>query len=282
MWIGLLPAIKNFAGIALKSADKTKLLFAAGTIGVVGTGICAAKATPKAMEVDNEIVTKSYDLNLEEDARKRYVLERRIKEVAPLYLPAIACGVISVACFGISNHRLATKAAASAALAGTLEHALESYSSKTLKVAGEETYNKIQKAIADDIPDKILEKTRDRYLTEADAANLYSHTAHDVLWYDCVTNRIFWATEAKILDAESKVNQQIIQEQVATISDFYANLYLESEGSALRALGWDSGDSMVDSMSIVFGSKLDPETHIPMNSINYRWKVVYPHEGHDR
>lgn len=282
MWQGIIPALKQSAVATLKSVDKAKLLFAAGAVGVVGTGVCAAKATPEALSRSNEIEFDSYQMEWNDERERRaYVLKRKAVEVAPLYLPAVGCGVISVACFGLSNKELVTKAAASAALAGTLERALESYSEKTLEVAGEEVHQKIQQAVADDIPDEVMEKARG-YLTDSDVANMYPHGAHDVLWYDCVTNRIFWSTEAKILDAESKVNQQIIQEQVATISDFYANLFLEGEGSALRALGWDSGDTTVDSMSIVFGSRLDPETHIPMNSISYRWKVIYPHEGSGR
>ena len=282
MWQGIIPALKQSATTTLKSIDKTKLLFAAGTAGVVGTGVCAAKATPEALSRSNEIEFDSYQMEWrDERERKSYVLKRKAVEVAPLYLPTIGCGMLAIACFGMSNRQLATKAAASAALAGTLEKALESYSEKTLEVAGEEVHQKIKQAVADDIPDEVMAKARG-YLTEADGANIYPHGAHDVLWYDKVTDRIFWSTEAKILDAESKVNQQIIQEQVATISDFYANLFLESEGSALRALGWDSGDSYIDSMSIVFGSRLDPETHIAMNSIYYNWKVIYPHEGSGR
>ena len=274
MWMGLIPALKETAVATLRSVDKTKLLFAAGAVGVVGTGVCSAKATPKAMERINDIEFDSYQLDWDSERdRRKYVLKREAVEVAPGYLPAVACGALAIACFGMSNRQLAAKAAASAALAGTLERALESYSEKTLEVAGEETYGKIQQAIADDIPDGVLHKARG-YLTDGDVANLYPHGAHDVLWYDCVTDRMFWSTETKILDAESKVNQQLISEQVATISDFYANLFLDSEGSALRALGWDSGDTLVNSMSIVFGSRLDPETHIPMNSINYRWKVI--------
>ena len=282
MWQGIIPALQKSAMATLQSIDKTKLLFAAGVAGVAATGICSAKATPEALSRSTEIEFDSYQMDWNnERERKSYVLKRKLVEVAPLYLPAVGCGALAVACFGMSNKQLVAKAAASAALAGTLEKALESYSEKTLEVAGEEVHQKIKQAVADDIPDEVMEKARG-YLTEADVANMYAHGAHDVLWYDKVTDRIFWSTEAKILDAESKVNQQIIQEQVATISDFYANLFLESEGSALRALGWDSGDSYVDSMSIVFGSRLDPETHIPMNSIYYNWKVIYPHEGSGR
>ena len=264
--------------LAVQNIGKTKLLFGAGSVLVATTGVCAAKAAPVAVTRINDI--RWDDMQIEEtpSGHKLYRMKRYALEVAPLYLPAILAGGAAIACFGYSNKQLAMKAAASAAAAGMAERMLTSYSEKAMEELGEDAHNRIMQAVANDVPEAVMERSRG-YLKDDDVANLYPHMAHDVLWYDCVMDKLFWSTESKILDAESKVNQQIIGEQAATIADFYAYMMLDSEGSASRALGWSQFDSHVNSLSIIFGSKLDPVTHIPINTIAYRWVPIYPREG---
>ncbi len=276
-WQGLVPLAKQLALGTVGNLDKAKLLFGLGTAAVVGTAVCSAKA---GIESDKRIWKIRDDDSRREDdddGHKRYRRKRYAKEVLPLWIPCGLCMATAVISFGMSNKQLAAKALAASSAAAVAEHMLESYSEKAIEVVGEEAEQKIRQAIADDIPEEVMEKERG-YVTDTDVANLYPRINHDELWFDHVTQRLFWATESDILNAESTVNQQLLDTGLATIGDFYAAFPrpLGCSGQVCDAIGWDSSHAMANKMDIIFGSKLDDATGLVMKSISYRTTVVYP------
>ena len=188
VWQGLLPTLGAAAKASMKNLDKTKVLFATGTMGVISTGVCSAIASPEASRRVNDIKWASEDVPKEE--RRKYKATRYATEVAPLYIPAALSGFLAILSFGLSNKELSARVMMASAAAGTAERLLESYSEKTLEIAGEEIEKQIRQAVADDIPDEVMEKSRG-YLPESEVANLYPHKSHDTLWYDCVMDRMF-------------------------------------------------------------------------------------------
>lgn len=276
VWQGLMPMLTGAAKQVVSNLDKTKVLFALGTAGVVGTAVTAAKASPESGRRIETIRQEDMQREDSEDGHRAYRTKRYVKEVAPLWIPCgIAIGV-TVISFGMSNKQLAARAAASAAAAGVAERLLESYSEKAIEIVGEETEEKIRQAMADDIPEEVMEKARG-YVTESDVANLYPHKMHDELWYDHVTGRIFWATETDIERSRADVNAKIGSESFACIADFYIGLLLETS-KLEEANGWDQTDSMINTMDIRYGSKLDQTTGLVMKAIDYKTKPLFPKE----
>lgn len=276
MWQGLLPMLTGAAKQVVQNLDKTKVLFAIGTAGVAATAVTAAKASPESERRIEAIRQEDFKREDSEDGHRAYRAKRYLKEVVPLWLPCGMAMCVTIVSFGMSNKQLAVRAAASAAAAGLAERMLESYSEKAIEIVGEETEEKIRQAMADDIPDEVMEKARG-YVTESDVANLYPHKMHDELWYDHVTGRIFWATETDIERSRADVNAKIGSETFACVSDFYVGLLLETSKFE-EASGWDSTDSMINSMDIRYGSRLDPQTGLVMKAIDYKVKPLFPKE----
>lgn len=262
---------------ALKNVDKTKMLFAVGTSCIIGTGIASAKAAPEAARRIDEIKFDDWQQELSEGEHRTYRLKRYALEVAPLYIPAVIFGGTAIACFGISNKQLAVRAATATAAANVAERMLDSYSSKVVEEIGEEAERKIMQAVSEDVPEEVIEKARG-YLTDKDVANMYPHMLNEKLFYDKVTGRLFWSTEEKILNAESAINKQIIDEQVATVNDFYAVLVLECDSIMGNAVGFDSSNPRARSMDIIFGSKRDEALGLALSTISYRTCAVFPQE----
>lgn len=276
LWKGLIPTLVSAARTSVTNLDKAKMLFVLGTGGVIGTAITAAKASPISARRVETIKADDFQLELTEGEHRKYRAKRYAKEVLPLWIPCGISMATAIVGFGMSNKQFAMRAAAASAAAGIAERMLESYSEKALEIVGEETEAKIRQAVADDIPDEVLEKASG-YLTDNDVANLYPHMTHDELWYDHVTGRLFWAKEADIFKAESDTNMKTKRDGFGTIADFYSCLMLES-GKLEEANGWDANDSSIDLLEIHIGSRLDPVTGLVMKAIDYRTKCLFPKE----
>lgn len=141
-------------GTVLVQAQKNSpnLLFGAGIVGVVGTVVLSSRATLKAVAITEQTSANLIQINgLEHDdySEKDRVKDKTVAyshaavDITKLYAPAIALGVISVACL-TQSHRVLTQrnVALTAAFAG-VEKALESYRDRVIAEVGPEREAKI-------------------------------------------------------------------------------------------------------------------------------------------
>lgn len=109
------------------------------SVGVIGTAYLSGKAAVKA---EKELET------LGEDAP----LEKKVKAVAPIYIPTAAAGATTILCM-LGANTLSRKQQASMLAAGALmEQTYKKYRDKAEEFLGE---NFIEKEIAKDIPDEV-------------------------------------------------------------------------------------------------------------------------------
>lgn len=263
------------------SRNAPKIIFAMATMSTCGSVLTSAKVSPEAY---------ARYLTIKDDAfvdcghiseHKAYVRKRVFREVVPLYIPTILLLGGGIAAFAFSNKMLSTRAAGAAAayvLAERTIESLDAYRDEVIERYGEEVDTEIRQKIADDIPEEIVERSRG-YFSEHELANRFPHTAHDTLWYDRTANTWFWATKADILNAESTVNQQLLDVGVATVNDFYAAFpqIMQLDGQINEAVGWSASSSRVNKLDILFGSKPDEANYgLAVNTISYRTMVVNP------
>lgn len=121
--------------------NKSLLLACLGGVGVIATGVLAAKASPKANILLQEAEKEKGD--------KLTTLEK-IKTAAPVYVPAILVGASTVACIFGAN-ALNTKQQASLASAyALLDNSYKEYKAKVEELYGEDADERIKEGIAKD------------------------------------------------------------------------------------------------------------------------------------
>ena len=240
-----------------------------------------AKASPEVYSRYLSIKDDAFEDCEHISEHKSYVRRRIVRELAPCYIPAALLLAGGVTSFAISNNMLSTRAAGAAAAYALAERTIESldaYRDEVIERYGEEIDTDIRQKIADDVPEEIMERSRG-YFSEAELANRFPHTAHDTLWYDRTANTWFWATKSDILNAESTVNQQLLDVGIATINDFYAAFpqVMQLDGKVNEAVGWDSSSSRANKLDILFGSKPDEANFgLAVDTISYRATIVNP------
>jgi hypothetical protein len=154
--------------VLITQKHSPKILFAAGTIGVIGTVVLACRATLKIGDV-LETTEKHVDFISEEagteqisheDANKR-IAKIKLKtalEIAKLYVPAMGLGIVSITAL-TGSHVILTKrnTAVMAAYAG-LDRAYKEYRQRVTNEFGADTDRKFAMGTGDTV---VEEKTAD-------------------------------------------------------------------------------------------------------------------------
>ena len=252
--------------LAKASANKPVIFFAVGVGCVIAEGILAYRAGKHLPAIIDDIA--------EEEDRK-VMVKRIVKEAIPVAAPPVIFGTAAVTSFGLGQRELIARASAFATAYSMSERALSSYQEKVIEKFGEEGHKAVQELADSDIPEDVKKKA-EGYLNGSDTANVQPHDANDELFYDKETGILFWSTEQKIADAESAVNKQIIDNQIACINDFYAYLNLNVSNMG-ETFGWNSAyENRAKRLDVRYGGHHDDEMHRSLTTISYNWDVVFP------
>lgn len=195
----------------LKRNSSTILTYV-GAAGVIGTTITAIQATPKAIQLLEQI---------EEDKGDDLTNLEKIQVAVPVYIPTIILGASTLACiFGanVLNKRSQASVASAYAL---LSSSYKEYRDKVLDLYGEEAESLVVEKIAQDNYDK-------ETVPEDDGKELF---------YDDYSKRYFRSTVEKVQRAEYEINRDLIMQDYATINDFYKYLDLPPIDGGDK-LGW--------------------------------------------
>lgn len=195
--------------------NASTILTCIGGAGVVATSVLAVTATPKALKL------------LEEAEKKKgeeLTTVETIKTAGPVYIPAIAVGLSTIACIFGANALNKRQQAALVSAYALLDSSYKEYRKKVNDIYGEDADDNINKEIA-----------KDKY-DESDISN----DDEKQLFYDMFSRRYFNSTIEDVQRAEYKVNRRITKDGWAMLNDFYDEAGLDPMPSG-EVFGWSEG-----------------------------------------
>lgn len=231
--------IKAFANNLLKGAKKhsPEILTGIGIAGFIGTVVLAVNATPKALQ------------NIEENCGEEKSATDVIKYGAKYYIPAVITGAASTACIiGSSRINLKRNAALTTAYAISETFAKE-YKDAVLEEIGPEKQKEIETKVAE----KRMEKN------PIENSVIIQTPERGARFYDPYSNSYFESNVHKLNSAINQVNNMLMQELYATLSDFYYAAGLPISKSS-DLIGWRWEETGMLNLKYVAVVKTNPET----------------------
>lgn len=209
-------------GLILKK-HSPEILTGMGIAGMVGSTVLAVKATPKALQLIEEV---------KEAAQvDKLTPKETFKATWKCYVPAAVSCVSSAVCL-IGANTVHSRRTAAIATAYTLsESALKEYKEKVIETIGEKKEKTIREKIAQDKIEKREIKPTEIIVTDSG----------DTLFLDPISDRVFKSTIERVHRAANKVNYNMAHdpfEGAASLSEFYDELGL-SRTSISDKLGWN-------------------------------------------
>lgn len=215
------------------SRNASTILTIVGGVGVVGTAVLAATATPKAMvRVEEAKVEKGEELTTWET----------VKAAAPVYIPAVAAGAGTLMCiFGANVLNRHQQAAITSAYA-LINESYNQYKGKLKELYGEEAHNNIIDAIAVEKAEEM--RVCNYNLTSYCDLSIADGTSEPRLFYDEYSNRYFETTVEQVMNAEYHLNRNFVLRGYAYLNEFYEFLGLEPTDYGSK-VGWSIDDDCI-------------------------------------
>lgn len=218
----------NILNFTKKHPSELLCIIAAG--GVIATAVLAAKETPKAIKILEQKKAEKQD---------ELTVVETVKAVAPVYIPAIVSGVLTVSCImGASVLSKKQQAAITSAYA-LVSSNYKRYSAKLKELYGNEAHKKILESIAAEDAQKIDICA----YTYFDGGTLGFDDVKEetLLFYEPYSERYFKSTLYCVLQAEYHINRNFALGADISLNDFYAFLGIEKiDGFDL--IGWSGVD----------------------------------------
>lgn len=202
----LLDTLNNAADSIGNDIEKNKpfILMAISLLGVVATAVEAAYAKPKA----DALIMKRHAERQEPETKAKEIA-RDVAVAVPVYLPAMATGVMTIGCM-VGSYSESSKRTAAYATAYTLtESKLKDYQAKVIETLGEKKEQKIRADIA---KDKIAQNPPKEDFVLND---------QDTLFYDSASGRYFKANIEDVRRAIANLNERLYSEMFISLNDFY-------------------------------------------------------------
>lgn len=194
--------------------NASTILTCIGGVGVVATAITAAKATPKAMALIEQVKKEK-----DEELTKF----EKVQVAAPAYIPTVLIGATTIACiFGANALNKRQQAALMSAYA-LLDSSYKEYKAKVTELYGEEADAEVKKELA-----------KDKYEEQKPAT-----TGELQLFYDEFSQRYFESTTEKVLRAEYKLNRIMAYDFGVFLNEWYDLLGIETVDYG-DYLGWST------------------------------------------
>lgn len=237
------------------SKNSPIILTGLGVVGVVGTVIFASQASVKAndmvkaMKADHQVAYENKEVETPEVSKKEI-----IKTVAPIYIPTVLTGAVTIGCIIGANSINSKRQAVMAGLYSASEAALREYQQKVIEKVGEEGDREIRNAIA---KDKIDEQT-----AAMPSVPVLGNGGY--LCFDSLSGRLFRSSRDWILKTVNEANRMIIGDMWITLNEFYGELGLDPIPLG-ESIGWNV-DRLLE---IDISSQIENETGEPCIVLNY-------------
>lgn len=180
----------------MKIKHKTILLAIVSSVGVILTGIAAAKAVPKAVMLQEKA---------EQKKGSELTKKEKVKASIPAYILPVVFGVATITCI-MGNSILSERKQASLASAyGLLSTTYTKYRNKVREIYGEEAHQEVMQSIMVDPDHQIwgmaLGEPVGKTIDDNDEVCLF---------YDALSNRYFETTKVKVLEALLHLNRNYV------------------------------------------------------------------------
>lgn len=187
-----------------------EILTGIGIAGMITTTILAVKATPKALDILEEIKETTPKENKKEYGKAI------VTKVAPVYIPSALLCSVSIACL-VGASSVNYKRNAALATAYTISKtALEEYQAKVVETIGEKKERDIRDEVAKDKVQKNPVSNTEVYIT----------SKGDTLFYDSVSGRYFLSDIDKVRKIENELNRRLLSEMDISLNELYFELGL--------------------------------------------------------
>lgn len=223
----------NINGLQRKAAqlvsdNSAGILTGVGIMGTIGTAVLTGRASFKAAEI-LEQRRKSYEEACALPGDPLYTLTKKDKIItaAPLFIPPVLAGTATITAIFMANRMSAQKAAALAAAYGLSEGRFKEYREKVEEKLGVKKEGTIRDEIA-----------QDRVTANAPSKEVIVLTSGEVLCMDMFTGRYFRSSVETIKRAENSINEDLFDQQYASLTDFYNLIGLEGTTFS-DELGWN-------------------------------------------
>ena len=201
------------SNLFLKRNSSTILTYI-GAVGVIGTAVLTAKATPKAVAM--------LDKAREEKGEDLTVLEK-VNVAGPAYIPAVVAGVSTIACiFGANALNKRQQASLMSAYA-LVNNSYQDYKAKVKEIQGEEVAERVQEEIA-----------KDKFEVMTTMEPMHEE---EVLFFDDFSMQFFYSTIEDVLNAERRFNDNFMMSGSACLNEFYDMLGIGRIDAGYQ-LGW--------------------------------------------
>lgn len=244
--------------VHLVEDNSTTILTGIGVAGTVTTAILAGRAGMRAAYILDEQERRVDKEDLEEPNQFE-----RFKLVAPQFIPAAGCAVVTIAAVVYANRLSAKETAAMAAMYTMSDKTFQEYKTKVQEKLGQ---NKEQ-AIRDEVAQDRINRNPPNNST------VIITGGGDVLCYDVVTDRYFNSTVENIKRAENTVNGEIANHDAVPLSRFYDAIGLRPTPYT-EEVGWNIDNRC----EVQFSTVLSPDQR-PCVSIDF---ARYPKADFDK
>lgn len=245
--------------------NSSNILSIAAGIGVLSTIGFAYKAGTKADAIIKGKIEDYNSIDPEDpdakEIRKEVVVEG-IKETAPLFVPVIISGVVTIVCIFSSNRISARGKAKFAAAAALSEKALIEMQTAANEVLKEKDVIAVKDKIAENRLKENPVKNTEVIMTQT----------NDVLCYDAFSGRYFMSSPHKIKTAVNNFNARVLDELSCDMNEFYYEIGLPPIG-----IGDDYGYSAGDKLDVYYSTQLSSDDR-PCLTLNYEPKYL-PRNG---
>ena len=208
--------VKSAQRLAVNNSPAIMTAIAVG--GTLSTAFLAARAGYKAAEHLERGAVHPQDLTPKE----------KFEETWKFYIPAVATAALTVSAVICANRISSRRVAAFAAAYSVLERTSDEYRAKVTEKLGERK----EQAIHDEIAQ---ERVRRDPVTSREVIITGNGK---VLCYDDYTGRYFESDMETLRKAQNDINDQIINDHYASLSDFYDCIGLPQTGVS-DAVGWN-------------------------------------------
>lgn len=246
--------VKNLIKGVQMGFDKhsPEILIGLGIASAITSTVLAVKATPKALGlIEDAKFDKATKWNEEHpDSYKRAVSRELTKsEIVKVtwkcYIPAAISGAASVAFLLSSNSVHAKRNAALATAYKLSETALTDYKKEVIETIGEEKEKLIR--------DKVAQKHVDEH--PVSNSQVIIAGSGKQLCYDGISGRYFESDIQTIRAAVNTINEAMVYEMYASLSDFYNEIGLP-QTTLSDELGWNLDDGKLE---ISYGSTISDD-----------------------
>lgn len=203
------------------------ILTGVGVVGTLTTALLAGKASIKAVRIlENEQRFRNMRIEV---SRRTITGREKVALTWKVFVPPAVVGTITIAAIIGSNRIGARRAAALAAAYAVSERAVEEYKQKVLDHLGARKEQKLHDEMIQDRVDRNPVQSKEVILTGNG----------DVLCQDSYSGRYFRSNAEAIRKAVNDINQRVISDNYASLSDFYELIGLPTTAQS-DEVGWNT------------------------------------------